>query len=186
MRLFVCFAVIFLCAGSASAADQGRVAAVSGSFTVNGKAAAVGTAVSEGDTLETAKNASADVVMQSGVRFRLYGESKVVIPADSRSHPLRLAWGRLLSIVKPGRPFAVAGRTGVAGVRGTTFYVESAKDRRTYVCICKGKLHLTGEGKDHGDVAAEHHAGYSLDGSSRSDEPMLGHTDQEITELAGR
>lgn len=187
MRMFAWIVIAVLgSAGAAAAADQGTVAYVTGRLTVNGKPAGKGARVAEGDTLETAKGAAADVIMASGVRFRLYGETKLAVPADSLSNPLRLAWGRLLSIVKPGRKYAVAGRTAVAGVRGTTFYVESQKDRRTYVCICKGKLHLTGEGTDHGDVAAEHHAGYSLDAASRTDEPMLGHTDEEIAELAGR
>lgn len=187
MRFFVILAaVVFGGGGVAAAADQGQVVAVNGSLTVNGKAAARGAQVREGDTLETAKHTSADIVMQSGVRFRLYGETRLEVPADSRANPVRLAWGRLLSIVKAGRPYAVAGRTGVAGVRGTTFYVESAKDRRTYVCICQGKLRLTSEGKDHGHVEAEHHAGYALDGTSVTNEPMLGHTDDEIKELSGR
>lgn len=171
-------------AAPAAAADRGTVASLQGELRVNGRPVARGAAVGEGDTLESAPGALADVVMESGVRFRLYGKSKLVIPADSRKNPLQLAWGRLLSIVTPGRAYAVAGRTGVAGVRGTTFYVESQPGKRTYVCICKGKLHLEGEGRDQGDVAAEHHAAFAVDGSSKTEEPMIGHTDEDIAALA--
>lgn len=187
MRTLLVAVVLLIVSAPAFAADQGTVAYLQGNLTLNGKPAAQGAAVHEGDALQTTAGSTADVVMKSGVRFRLYGNTSLQIPAESFQNPLKLLYGSLLSIVNKGRKFAVAGRTAVAGVRGTTFFVESAPDRRTYVCICKGKLHLTGaDGSDKGDVASQHHAAFAVDDHSKSDEPMIDHTDAEIAELQAR
>ena len=177
--------ILVLLAVPAWAADKGRVAALHGTLTINGKPAKAGTPVAEGDALATGVTTTVDVVMESGVRFRLYDKTKLTIPGDSRSSPFKLWVGRILSIVTPGRPFSVAGLTAVAGVRGTTFFVESQPEKRTYICICKGKLHLSGiDGKDQGEVASEHHAAVTVDNASREKSGMFGHTDKDIDELA--
>jgi ferric-dicitrate binding protein FerR (iron transport regulator) len=175
---------LLLLAVPAFAADQGKVASLKGDLQINGKKAGQGSAVHEGDTLLTGEKTTADVVMESGVRFRLYDRSKLVIPAESRKNPFQLIAGRLLSIVRKGRAYSVSGQTAVAGVRGTTFFVQSEEGKRTYICACKGKLHLeTPGGVEKGELVGEHHTALSFDDKDTTEEPMIGHTDDDIAAL---
>ncbi len=184
MTRWLAILAFFLMVQPAFAADQGRVAFLQGDLTINGKSAKKGSIVKEGQTLLTGAKTTVDVVMESGIRFRLYDNSNLVIPAESRKNPFQLLAGRLLSIVTKGRAYAVSGSTAVAGVRGTTFFVQSDSGKRTYICACKGKLHLeTPQGADKGELIGVHHTAIAFDDKDTTDEPMVGHTDGDIAQL---
>ncbi len=172
-------------AGAASSGSDVRfkVASVAGgTLTAGGKPVPAGAEVPEAAPLHLdAGHAVID----------LAGEGRLLLtgPADVEfgARQLTLTRGKLLSVVNrlKGR-FSVATPVAVAAVRGTEFFVEAREDGRTYLCLCEGRLDVTGAGgiSYHKTLQSTHHTGfiYSRHGKALDRNPwrMEHHSDVEI------
>lgn len=162
-----------------SAAAAGKVVSTTGVLTAGGKTLVAGDALPDAEIRLSSGTA---VLSTDGGRFLLKG------PATLTPKPalFSLKLGRLLSVLdKRNRRFAVSTPTAVAAVRGTDFYVDAGPEGSN-VCICKGKLDVSGKGLPRFPLAAEHHLNHFLKAGAKTthaEAPMTGHDDAELDML---
>ncbi|MFT3916357.1 MAG: FecR family protein [Anaeromyxobacteraceae bacterium] len=119
----------------------------------DGKAAklAVGAPVFEGDVLETERRTRLEVKLNDASVVRLGPTSKAVVQAaafgktvDDRKVSAKLVvgqvWANVAKAVGGEARFEVQTENAVAGVRGTTFRVDAAKDRSVVVKVYSGTV----------------------------------------------
>jgi hypothetical protein len=171
-----------------NAAPAARVADLAGEVTVDGRRLAAGDAVPAGAAVETAAGAWVNLRLDRRAVVRLKDAAgtapgaRLVLSGLKGPVSLRLERGALFSHVRTGTAFRVATPLAVAAVRGTVFYMQ-AEPERTYLCLCRGKIHVEGPAGAR-DLATEHHAALWAGPSSLEEAPMLGHTDDEAALLA--
>ncbi|MEK7703555.1 MAG: FecR family protein [Myxococcota bacterium] len=126
-----------------------RFLAVEGAVTVDGAPAAVGNAIGETSTIETAADGSAVITLEPGSVVKLRPSTKVTLGTSERKKlSVKLALGAIWSFLTPGSSYEVVSPNAVAGVRGTVFYMEAEAAGATYVCACEGKVEMqTPDGK---------------------------------------
>jgi len=119
----------------------------------DGKSAklAVGAPVFEGDVLETARRTRLEVKLADASVVRLGPASRAVVQAasfgksvDERKVSAKLVvgqvWANVAKAVGGEARFEVQTENAVAGVRGTTFRVDAAKDRSVVVKVYSGTV----------------------------------------------
>jgi len=173
---------------------------ITGSASVNGRAATLQTPVRPGDTVET--GADSEIIFVVGSQSMiLRSESRLVIEQDAAGAAaqlltgLRLLTGKLLSVSRGSRQRIVTS-TATIGIRGTGWYTESDPEQ-TYFCTCYGVADIaaTNDPQSTETVATTQHdrplyiIGSGEPGRSIRDAPFINHTDQElmlIESLVGR
>ncbi len=140
---------------AAAPAPAGTVSFVAGDATrtAGGKAQklAVGSAVFEGDALETQKRTRLEVKLADGSVLRLGPSSKADVQAASfgksveeRKVTAKLlvgkVWANVAKAVGGEQRFEVRTENAVAGVRGTTFRVDASTDRSVVVKVYSGTV----------------------------------------------
>jgi hypothetical protein len=174
-------------AARAASAPVYRVISVSGGvLTAYGKPLKKGSPVFEGSTLRLSKGKAVLAFGEEG-RVLLTGPAELTV--EPRGVSLKL--GGLLSVLdKLVNGYRVETPAAVAAVRGTTFYIEARKGLKTYLCLCKGKIDVTGEGGFQHGFEAETHTAFLYAGGpssvTKSSDTMHGHTDEEIARLLSR
>ncbi|MGD1909056.1 MAG: FecR domain-containing protein [Leptolyngbyaceae cyanobacterium] len=85
--------------------------------------AAVGMALAYGDTIRTAESGLAQIDLANGLAFRIGGEASLTLQPNQQ---LQLDSGEMLVWVEPGQqvPTEIVTPVGVAGLRGTTLFVQ--------------------------------------------------------------
>jgi hypothetical protein len=166
---------------------------LTGTATVNGKSARIGTPVKPGDRVSTGPMSFAVVVVGKDA-YLLRDNSTIVLEA-AKSDPaaleaVRILAGKVLSVLEKRAPakqvsYRVANAT--IGIRGTGFYLE-VHEGRTYFCLCYGEAAIDGPGMATKVVKTLHHeAPLWLDesGSAMKAEkgPFMNHTDDELIML---
>jgi hypothetical protein len=112
---------------------------------------AVGTAIREGDVLETAARTRLEVRLGDGSALRLGPGSRARVnraafgkAAGGRKVSAKLlvgqVWANVAKAVGGEARFEVATEHAVAGVRGTTFRVDAARDRSVVVKVYSGTV----------------------------------------------
>ena len=182
------FAVMLAAGTFAAAASSGTAVRFTLASVAGGTLTAGGTPVSAGAEVPEATPLHLDA---GHAVIDLAGEGRLLLtgPADVEFGPRRLSLnrGRLLSVLGrlKGR-FSVATPIAVAAVRGTEFFVEAREDGRTYLCLCEGRIDVTGVPgvSYHKALQATHHSGfiYSRHGKELDRNPwhMEHHSDAEI------
>ncbi|MEO0535556.1 MAG: FecR family protein [Cyanobacteria bacterium P01_A01_bin.123] len=96
--------------------------------------AQVGTGLIFGDILRTEADALAEVALSSGLAFRLGGNASLVLQPDNR---MELSSGQIIAWVEPGKqvPTEIVTPAGVAGLRGTTIFIEISDEPEPEVHI---------------------------------------------------
>lgn len=129
------------------------------------QALAAGAAVYEGDVLSTARRTRLEVKLRDGSYVRLGPASRALLevavfgkgPSD-RKVSARLAvgnaWAKVAHAVGGDARFEIQTENAVAGVRGTTFRVDAAKDRSVVVRVYSGTVAVAG-----GGIPRPEHAG---------------------------
>ena len=130
--------VTFL-AGEATRAAAGRTEAL-----------AVGSAVREGDVVETRRRTRLEIALADGSLFRLGPGSRATLETAAFGSPgdrkvsARLAlgavWANVARAVGGESRFEVRTANAVAGVRGTTFRVDAARDASVVVKVYGGAV----------------------------------------------
>jgi hypothetical protein len=146
---------------AAAPARAGSVTFLAGEATrtAAGKAEklAVGSAIYEGDALATGKRTRLEVTLADGSVIRLGPVATAQLTtatfgrtAEDRKVTARLgvgnAWAKVAKTVGGESRFEVQTENAVAGVRGTTFRVDAAKDRSVVVRVYAGTVAVAGGG----------------------------------------
>ena len=172
---------------------------LSGSATVNGVAAKVGTLVKPGDKVATGRDSTAVVVI--GKDAYLLRENTSIIFEPSLDDPgvlrgIVISAGRLLSVFgkRAGAGITLRAQSATIGIRGTGCYIE-IYPRRTYFCLCYGEASIGGGGMAASKtISTTHHENplwLDESGSTMTVEngPFLNHSDAELIlleQLTGR
>ena len=163
---------------------------VTGEVLINGRPARVGAAVKPGDSVATARGASAVFVLGRDA-FLLRENSDLYTAGDSAlAGSLRLLTGKLLSVFGRGSRNIVTS-TATLGIRGTGIYIE-AEAERTYVCTCYGRVDLQAsnmpEAREtvqttHHDAPRYVYAHGEMPIKMIEPAPVINHTDAELIML---
>ena len=126
------------------------IQSLTGSATINGRDAKVGSAVNPGDKIATGKDSLAVVVV--GKDAYLLRDGTNVTFEQSKSRPgvletVLISTGKVLSVFAKRTDGGVRVRAANAtiGIRGTGCYIE-VQDTRTYFCLCYGEAAIDGVG----------------------------------------
>ena len=126
------------------------IQSLTGSATINGRDAKVGSAVNPGDKVATGKDSLAVVVV--GKDAYLLRDGTNVTFEQSKSRPgvletVLISTGKVLSVFAKRTDGGVRVRAANAtiGIRGTGCYIE-VQDTRTYFCLCYGEAAIDGVG----------------------------------------
>jgi hypothetical protein len=156
LALAAALAALAGAAAAAPAAPAGKVTFLAGDATRSvGDAPperlAVGSAVREGDVLETAARTRLEVRLGDGSALRLGPASRARVEraafgkaAGGRKVSAKLmagqVWANVAKAVGGEARFEVSTDHAVAGVRGTTFRVDAARDRSVVVKVYSGTV----------------------------------------------
>jgi hypothetical protein len=156
-------------AASTAAAPAGKVTFLAGEATrtAAGKSQklAVGAPVFEGDVLETARRTRLEVKLADQSVVRLGPASRAVVQAakfgatvEDRKVSAKLVvgqvWANVAKAIGGEARFEVQTANAVAGVRGTTFRVDAARDRSVVVKVYSGTVAVAA-----GPIPRPEHAG---------------------------
>lgn len=114
-----------------------------------------GTVTISGGAVQVSPEAEALLGIGGRAVLKLSHGARAVIRRRGRLIEVQLKEGWALSAVRPGTSYRVATDFGSAEALGTTFIVK-AENTRAYVCICRGKLLLSGPFPS-GEISAAHH-----------------------------
>ena len=148
-----------LAKGDAPAASG--IHSLTGSATINGQDAKVGSAVKPGDKIATGKGSLAVVVV--GKDAYLMRDNTHVVFEQSVAKPgvlegVLISTGKLLSVFAKRTDGIVKVRAANAtiGIRGTGCYLE-VQDTRTYFCLCYGEAAIDGAGMTQSKIVKTTH-----------------------------
>ena len=150
-------AAFLLAAGALAAgpAPAGTVTFLAGEATraagAKAEKLAIGSAIFQGDALETQKRTRLEVKLADGSVLRLGPSSKAAVQAaafgksvEERKVSAKLlvgkVWANVAKAVGGEQRFEVTTENAVAGVRGTTFRVDAATDRSVVVKVYSGTV----------------------------------------------
>lgn len=121
-----------------------RVVEAKGKVTVQGKPAATGAALAEGDEVVTGPKSSARLTVGPGSMLELRELSRIKLGSSPRHKiSVQLLLGRLWSFFEAETDYEVVTANAVAGVRGTVFFADATAKEETLFCACRGKTHFT-------------------------------------------
>ena len=132
---------------SAPAGEEMTATLVEGTVTVGGAPIQAGAILTVGDTVETKADSRVEIALPSGSLLRVGESSQVTLSEMSagKHFSARLLLGNLWAKVHKllaGETFAVETENGVAGVRGTEFRIEVARDHPDLVRVYEGVVQV--------------------------------------------
>ena len=155
-----------------------------GSATVNGRAARVGTPVSLGDRVATARGSQAVIVIGKDA-FLMRAQTTIEVGgSEGVLKDLLVSTGKVLSVFSK-KPVAIKAANASIGIRGTGAYIE-VDPGSVYFCLCYGEALVDGPGLPGARlVRTKHHEEPLLlrdEGGTLSVEPgpFRNHTDAEL------
>ena len=174
-------------------ATQG-IQSLTGTATVNGQPAKIGTPVKPGDRITT--GAKSAVVIVVGKDAYLLRDNSTIVLEESKSlrgvlGEVSVLTGKVLSVLeKRLRDQRVQYRmpNATIGIRGTGFYVEVYPER-TYFCLCYGEAAIDGKGMSEPKIVntTHHESPLWIDdrgGTMKVEKgPFINHTDDELIML---
>jgi hypothetical protein len=137
-----------------------------------------GETIASGQTITSP--ADGEVLMRVGqdaaLKLSRGGEATITRKGEALTVVLKSGW--LLSSVRHGQTYRVVTARGEVAALGTEFFVRIRPDK-DYVCICKGRLRLSGAFPAT-EIAAEAHSDAWMDGATKPEHAawsMEGHGD---------
>jgi hypothetical protein len=190
--------VIFALAAAGAFAQAGGPAVVAyleGQVTVDGKPAAIGDTVPLGATVATADASLCEIEFNQKNAIRLGASTTFVFNPGNLQQGSELKKGTLILVLKKlatvagGPSFTVRTPSAVAGVRGTSFFINAVDASTTYICSCNGAVHVEDlRGGSAHDVVSAHHKAFvftsTAAGSTVADSTLLYHTDADMEKVA--
>jgi ferric-dicitrate binding protein FerR (iron transport regulator) len=178
------FAALLLAPLKLARRPAAQIVSSRGTVSISGRAAAAGAPLRVGETLAVAPAGEAIVRIGSRAVFRLSHGGRAVISRAGSEIELSLLDGWALSAVGKGDSYSVVTAHGRIAALGTVFIVRAGA-QRDYVCICNGRLLLSGDFPAR-QIAARHHFDVYISSDAApapAAGPLDGHTDGEIETL---
>lgn len=144
-----------------------RFLVVEGHVTMDAKPVVAGAPIGETANIEVGKKSRAVISVQAGSAVEIRQNSRLTIGSSTRKKTsMKLLAGVLWSILPKGQAdYEVVSPSAVAGVRGTTFFVDASTHGTTALCVCEGEVDLApGGAKSHTIVSQHGHQGYLITG----------------------
>lgn len=123
---------------------------LTGTATINGQPAKVGSTVKSGDKVSTAKGGSTVIVV--GKDAFLLRENTTVTFEEKKGKPgvlenVLIATGKVLSVFdkRESEGITIKAASATIGIRGTGCYIE-LHEGRSYFCLCYGEAAIAGTG----------------------------------------
>ncbi len=142
---------------------SGKIVFIKGKLKINGKKAKLDDKVSYGDKLKTSKKSKAAIQVAGKNILMMYAKTKLTYKIKKGDGLLYVPQGALAAVIKNRAAvgeFRIKTPTTTAGVRGTTLFVKSLKKKkRSYTCVCNGKITIK-SAKGEKVVEAAHHQAY--------------------------
>ena len=198
--LRVTFFLVLLTGLTATASAQGSVGRsaityMEGSVTLDGVSAAVGDIVPLGSTIATGDTSLCEIQWNGQNIIRLSAGTTFVFNPGNLQVGSELKKGAIALVLKKvstvagGPGFTVRTPSAVAGVRGTTFFINAVDASTTYICSCNGSVHVEDpSGGSAHDMVSAHHKAYlfttGATGVGVTDSTLLYHSDADMDALA--
>ncbi len=174
---------------TATGPTRGELVSIEGEVTLDGRECETGQAVQTGATIRTGPASTCDIVFGSHTVMRLREKTTVVFDLEPQSLGVRMPAGSLAVLFNKvralGRTFRVSTNSAIAGVRGTSFFVQVEDENSTYVCACYGEVGVAARGVADTVLASTNHSArrFTLrDGSTRIENPGLLYHDNALME----
>jgi len=168
---------------------------IEGQVLLNGEEAAEGMKVLNGDVIETAFDGFCEITFLDRNVFQIWEDSLAVIQFEPEQSSISLEQGSMaalfdkLSALTQDNPFLVKTPTGIAGIRGTAFFIQIEDENNSYICACNGTVTAEYDGTELAELVGVHHKALrvsrSSDGSiSSAAAPLLYHDDEDMETLS--
>ncbi len=151
---------------------------------VSSSAGVAGAPIAAGQVITTPADGESVVRIGKDAVLKLSHGAEATIVRNGKTLEVRLKSGWLLSSVRHGQDYRVVTARGEVAALGTEFFVR-VHPGKDYVCICKGRLRLSGAFPS-AEIASEAHYDVWMDGSSRPAHgagSMEGHGDEDWKEV---
>lgn len=200
--LLLSAAIFFLLAASlgvwaAGEQNKARITKTEGRVTVNGRRAAPGVLLKDGDWVATGRPGSSEIIFSDKNILRLSDGTRMKITLSGEKKTIEIVRGAFAALARGinrfgnKRPFALSVNTptAICGVRGTAFFVRVEDSFNSYVCLCNGKMKVAAkDGNDSVDAEASHHSAFRLSARANSvgltPAGMEYHADADVESMA--
>lgn len=200
---FLPFLIFFSCTGEkekskgTSAVITGKIIAMEGTVEMNGKPAQDGDTVHDGAVITTSEDGYCQVQFLGSNIINIFEDS--ILRISFRDSTVSLDRGAAAAILRNigtliqsmDDVFSIQSGTVVAGIRGTSFYMQREDADTAYFCLCNGEIHLSdSEDRYSQSMSSTHHNAVRITEQNRQIEvrkaPMLYHTDSGMEALASQ
>jgi hypothetical protein len=182
-----------------NAAIQGTIVGLEGTVLVNGEEAQLKSVVPDGAVIATDENGYCEItflgsniikIFEGSLMKISFTEAMISVDRGAAAAVLR----NIKSLLnKENDLFQVESGNVVAGIRGTSFYLNTETPDTTYFCLCNGSLNITdSQGSLEIPLQATHHNAIRIhsqnggEGSIMSKAIMEHHNDDEMEALAAK
>lgn len=175
--------------------DEARLAFFEGQVTVDGQPGKLGAVLTAQSLIVTGPDGLAELTIGPRNILKLGPSASLRLDLTKPIREVQLDQGALTSVLR-GLPkllgkddsFRVRTPAIVAGVRGTSFFIQ-AEGEKTYLCACNGSVSAEpGNGQPDVDLVAHHHAAREFaktaGGLTITEAGMIYHTDDDLNSLA--
>lgn len=178
-------------------ASRAKIRIVSGQVNLNGTPAFADDVLEEGDKITTGPTSYCAIIFDDKNAIYVSENTELTLHLAAPKKSLDLVKGAVSSLLRrlarvrdrSAYRYTVNTPTAICGVRGTAFYVKVESPEKTYVCLCNGRLEISGvKGGEKQSVTASHHRAFWVTkkgGVDRiTDATGLYHTDGDMESMA--
>jgi len=194
MKAIIISLILFLSCTNGSFNDKPVISAFAGNLIVNGIEGKNGTFIKYGDIIKTGPNSFCEITLNKRSIIRLSQNTVFVFNISDSQNSFELQSGSLTGLtrkkfVKQDR-YLIKTPTGIAAVRGTSYFIHIESPDSSYFCVCNGTITLNGETEE--TVSTSHHTARrftkTTEGKITADKnaALLYHTDSDIEKLADK
>ena len=194
MKISAILLILMLSCTKASLNEIPVISAFAGELTINGNIAKTGVPVKYGDIIKTGQNSFCEITLNKLSIIKLAQNTEFVFNISESDNNLELKRGSLTGLTRKKftkqDTYNIKTTTGIAAVRGTSYFIHIESPESSYFCVCNGTVNLKGEAEE--SVTALHHTARRFtktkDGNISTDKnvAMLYHSDANIEELANK
>lgn len=151
---------------------------------VSSTSGGIGSSITSGQTITTPADGEVIVRVGKDAVLKLSHGAEATVTRKGGALTVALKRGWLLSSVRHGQSYRVVTERGSVDALGTEFFVRIRPDK-VYVCICKGRLRLSGAFPS-SEIASEGHVDAWMDGTTKPEHAawtMEGHDDEDWAEV---
>jgi hypothetical protein len=175
----------------------GKIIGMEGEVNLAGKPAQTGDSVPDESVITTSANGYCEIQFLDSNIIKVYEDS--IIRLSFSKSTISLDRGAAAAILRNigsliqgmDDVFSIQSGAVVAGIRGTSFYMQREDADTAYFCLCNGEINMSdSNGKYSQPMKHTHHGAVRISEKNNqievSQAPMLYHTDEDMEALASR